>query len=295
MISINSSASRLAIRNLSTTQQAMQKSVERLSSGLRVGSSKDDAAGLAISTRMESNIRGSTVALRNVSDGISYLQTYEGGLQSVLGNLQRMRELSVQAKNGTLNSSDRGNLNSEFKALLDENSRITSSSQFNGKSLYDQTSESMELDLQISESSTDSIKLNLSKISDLRYPDGSVITGVPVSLSSGINLLKSDFSQVDILSVENAETSLDEIDRAIDFSVLMASQVGAYQSRLESIASSIEVSIETSSTARGRIIDADFAKETATLTRNQIIQQAALAMTIQANASPKLALQLLET
>lgn len=100
---------------------------------------------------------------------------------------------------------------------------------------------------------------------------------------------------MDILSVENAETSLDEIDRAIDFSVLMASQVGAYQSRLESIASSIEVSIETSSTARGRIIDADFAKETATLTRNQIIQQAALAMTIQANASPKLALQLLET
>lgn len=176
----------------------MQKSVERLSSGLRVGSSRDDAAGLAISTRMESNIRGSTVALRNVSDGISYLQTYEGGLQSVLGNLQRMRELSVQAKNGTLNSSDRGNLNSEFKALLDENSRITSSSQFNGKSLYDQTSESMELDLQISESSTDSIKLNLSKISDLRYPDGTVITGVPVSLSSGTNLLKSDFSQVDV-------------------------------------------------------------------------------------------------
>jgi flagellin len=293
MLSINPNLPSTATTGLNNSQRGIENSVARLSSGLRVNSAKDDAAGLAIATRLEASVRGNTVATRNVQDGISYLQVYEGGMRSITDNLQRMRELAVQASTGTLNDSDRLNLNAEFAALRDENSSMVGLAKYNGKPLYQQTAESMTLDLQIGSESTDTLTLQMSRVSTLVFPDGSSMPGVEVALASGVNLINADFSPADILTVTNASNVIDEIDQAIGYTAEIGAKVGSYISRLESVVSGLDTLNANETTARGRIVDADFAKETAQLTRQQIIQQAATAMTAQANASPKLALQLL--
>lgn len=293
MLSINPNPQSIAATGLNSSQRAIENSVARISSGLRVNSAKDDAAGLAIATRFEASVRGNTVAIRNVQDGISYLQVYEGGVRSITDNLQRMRELAVQSSTGTLNDSDRMNLNAEFAALRDENSSMVGLAKYNDKPLYQQTAESMTLDLQIGSQSTDTLTLQMSRVSTLVFPDGSSMPGVEVALASGVNLINADFSPADILTVANARNVIDEIDQAIGYTAEIGAKVGAYISRLESVVSGLDTLNANETTARGRIVDADFAKETARLTRQQIIQQAATAMTAQANASPKLALQLL--
>lgn len=293
MMTINTTAGLSAQSRLGESQRAQERTIARLSSGLRVNSAQDDAAGLAIATRLESSTRGSTVALRNVLDGVSYLQVYEGGVRTVTDNLQRMRELAVQAKTGTLSDADRANLNAEYAALRDENASIVGNSAYNGKQLYQQTAESMNLTLQIGQGATDSLDLSMSRISTLVFPDGSSMPGVEVSLASGVNLINADFSPSDVLNVSNATNALDEIDQALGYTTEIMAKVGAYQSRLLAISETLETQITQESAARGRIVDADFAKETAQLTRNQIIQQAALAMTAQANSAPELVLQLL--
>jgi flagellin len=248
-------------RNLSTSQSQLNQSLQRLSSGLRINSAKDDAAGLAIATRMDAQIRGQTVAIRNSNDAISFAQTAEGGLSKQTDALQRMRELAVQSANGTNTDADRTNLNAEFTQLTAEVTRLGSATKFNGTTVFGTAKT-----FQVGADTTDTI--------DVASIASGSISGT-IATSTG------------------ATAAITALDTALDNVNTTRATLGATQNRFESVVSNLQISVENQSAAKSRIMDADFAAETANLTRGQILQQAGTAMLAQANALPNGVLALL--
>lgn len=257
-------------RNLGAVTGRLQGNFARLSSGLRIATAADDAAGLGISERMRGQIRSYTVASRNAQDGVSLAQTAEGALQEVSNNLTRMRELAVQASNGTLTTADRATLDTEFQALITEIERVAGETSFNGVALLDGAN-TAGLDIQVGVDSGDVINVGLAD-----------------ATSSGLGV---DTSAVD--TVANAGLALAAIDSAIDDISTARGNLGASQNRLTSAIASIFNTRENLSAAESRIRDVDVAIETADLTRNSILQQAAVSVLSQANVQPQLALSLL--
>ena len=285
MLSINTNAASLAAqRNLSSNGMGLQTTIERLSSGLRINSAKDDAAGLAISDRMNAQIRGLTQASRNANEGISRMQVADGALGKISDNLQRMRELGVQAANGALNTTDRDNLQREYSQLADEIGRVATTTAYNGVNLFDAANKSVTL--QIGSNNTDTLAINLTS-------DGSA-NGNDLQTQLGGNTSAAIATALGNISTANgASNALSTLDTQINNVSNLRATSGATVSRLEQTISNIDTLATNLSKARGRIIDADFAKETAALTRSQILQQAGTAMLAQANQLPQNVLSLL--
>lgn len=266
-------------RMLDRTNMSLTTSMERLSSGLRVNSAKDDAAGLAIADRMTSQVRGMTVAMRNANDGISMAQTAESAMGSITETLQRMRDLGVQAANrGAVSDSDRQKLQTEFKQLGDEINRIIENTEFNGKKILNGSLVGAIFQVGAGTSANNQISIT---VSDLQGVSGiSAIAGGGVSIGSGA-------ASADVLSAINTiDTAISKID---DFRATL----GAVQNRFTTTIGNLQSSIENQSAARSRILDADFAVETSNLSRSQILQQAGTAMLAQANQSTQSVLSLL--
>jgi len=270
MMSLNSQ------RALDLSQSDMRRSVERLSSGLRINRAQDDAAGLAISERITAQIRGLSQAMRNANDGVSMLQTTEGAMQEITNALQRMRELAVQAANDTVSTQDKGSLQEEFAALSAEISRITTSTEFNGTKVLDGTTTSVTLQVGFQNATDNEISINMADLTAL------------TSLADDIS---DDTSSARL--GDAARAALAKIDADIDTVTSERAKLGAVQNRLESTIRNVANVVENQSAARSRIRDADFAAETANLTRAQILQQAGTAMLAQANVLPQNVLSLL--
>ncbi|MBP8132669.1 MAG: flagellin FliC [Zoogloea sp.] len=268
---INTNAMSLnAQRNLSTSQASLATSVQRLSSGLRVNSAKDDAAGLAIADRMNSQAKGFDVAIRNANDGISMAQTAESAMQAVTDNLQRMRELAVQSSNGTYTSGDRANLNTEYQQLSQEINRVVSGTTFNGQSILNGTTDTT-FQVGAGIATTDQITVSAASVS---------LSGVSAGGSVSANSTAS-------AAIADIDTQLNALNTA-------RATWGAVQNRFSSVVQTLQVASENAQASRGRIMDADFAKETANMTRGQILQQAGTAMVAQANSMPNNVLSLLK-
>ena len=266
-----------AQRNLSASQGQLATSIGRLSSGLRINSAKDDAAGLAIANRMDSQARGMNVAIRNSMDGISLAQTAEGGLGKVSDMLQRMRELAVQSSNATNTSTDRDSLNNEFRQLADEIDRTLNATKFNGQAILSGAAGSQVF--QVGSESTTYDQLTVTTGNMATAGNITAVTGT-VGVISGTN-------------GSNAQSMISAIDLALTTVNSERSTYGAVQNRFEAIIANLQVASENQSAAKSRIMDADFAAETAALTRTQILQQAGTAMLAQANQLPQQVLQLL--
>ena len=259
-------ASLNAQRNLDSSKTNLNTSIQRLSSGLRINSSKDDAAGLAIATRMDSQIRGMTVAVRNANDAISFAQTAEGGLAKQTDALQRMRELAVQALNGTNSSGDRANLSAEYEQLNAEVKRLGTATKFNSNSVFGTKATTF----QIGADTTDTLSVGSVSAAKSITGAGSAIT-----------------------AISTAKAALTKIDAQLTAVNKARATLGSIQNRFESVVSSLNVAVENQSAAKSRIMDADYAAETANMTRNQILQQAGTAMLAQANQLPNSVLKLL--
>jgi flagellin len=283
---INTNVSALnAQRNLVNTQAQLATSMQRLSSGLRVNSAKDDAAGMAIAERMNTQVRGLNVAIRNANDGISLAQTAEGGLQEISNMLQRMRELAVQSANGTNSTDDKANLDAEFQALNNEIGRIAQTTYFNGEAVLNtsaviisgaSTNASIIFQVGANVGSSNTLSIDLKKFESLTKTSGGT-SGIAMNITT---------ASASMSSITAIDTMIDEITTA-------RANYGAVQSRLESAINNMRVSVENQAASRGRIMDADFAVETANLTRSQILKQVGTAMLAQANASPQSVLRLL--
>jgi flagellin len=266
-------ASEGAQKNLSANQAKLQVSFSRLSSGLRINSAKDDAAGLAISESLKSQIRSFAVADRNASDGISMAQTAEGALGEVHDILGRMRELSVQAANGSLTSTDRGFLQTEFGSLQSEITRIQGSAKFNGRQLVGSTAQTITLQVGLDNTASDQIAVTL----------GGVSLG---TIASASTLLAGT-------TASGALAALSTIDDAIAKVSTSRATFGAAMNRLETSQSSIQTMRLNLSAANSRIRDVDVASETAAMSRNQVLTQAGVSVLAQANQLPQLAFGLL--
>jgi len=265
-----------AQRNLGKSTAALAKSVERLSSGLRINHAADDAAGLAISTTLKAQTRSINQAIRNANDAVSLLQTAEGGLAEMGNILQRMRELAEQAANGSLGQTERGYLNDEYLALKSEINRISDVTEFAGSKLLDGTL-SAGVSFQIGFKNTANDRLTLT----LNDTDAA---------SLGLNT-----SGADSISTAAAAQSVLSVLDASAITILSGRRgtIGALQNRLEYTISNLQTAAENFSAANSRIEDADFAAETAAYVRNQILVQAGTAVLAQANVLPQQALTLL--
>jgi flagellin len=272
-------ASLNAQRNLSMSQSSLATSMQRLSSGLRVNSAKDDAAGLAIAERMNAQVRGMNVAIRNANDGISMSQTAEGALSQVGNALQRMRELAVQSRNATNSSSDKDSLNKEFIQLQSEISRVLGGTTFNGKHILGSDATSLTFQIGANTGANDTITVSTSDMTQTTQL--TAITGTGASIGAAA-------------SVGAIGTVIDDIDTALNTINDTRATFGATQSRFDSIITNLQQSVENQSAARSRIMDADFAAETASMSRAQILQQAGTAMVAQANQLPQQVLKLLQ-
>jgi len=257
-----------AQRNLSNVSERLSGNFARLSSGLRIASASDDAAGLGISERMRAQVRSLNQAGRNTQDGISMIQTAEGALGEVSANLIRARELAVQASTGTLSTGDRTALQTEFSAILTEIGRVASETEFNGNSLLNTTA---GINIQVGIDSGDTISATMVDT-----------TTTTLGLSSS-----------SVSTASGASTAIGAIDSAIDTVTSARGSLGAVQNTLQSTLRSIQGSAENLTAAESRIRDVDVAQESADLTRNSILQQAALSVLAQANLQPQLALSLL--
>lgn len=262
-----------AQRNLATSQTSMSTSMQRLSSGLRVNSAKDDAAGLAIAERMNAQIKGMNVAIRNANDAISLAQTAEGALGKVSDALQRMRELAVQSANATNSAADRSNLNAEYQQLNQEVTRILTGTRFNGNNLLN-TAATLSFQVGANNVATDQVTVSTANLTA-----GTGVTAVSAGSITG---------------VATAQTAISDLDTAIDEVTTQRATFGAAQNRFETVIASLQVAAENQAASRGRIVDADFAAETANLSRTQVLQQAGMAMVAQANALPNNVMQLLK-
>ncbi|NQE48580.1 flagellin [Herbaspirillum rubrisubalbicans] len=347
-------------RNLNSSQSSLNTSIQRLSSGLRVNSAKDDAAGLAIADRMNSQIKGLAVAQRNANDGISMAQTAEGALSTVGDNLQRMRELAVQAANGTNSAQDRKTLNDEYTQLSQEVFRVLNGTSFNGQNLFTGTgqgasagtgsdaanvSASLTLSFQVGANVQDNklndqITITLDDLSNnstiatvigtsakglIGLGDTTGVSSAQATYTSAKAALDNLFATGSSMSssalassavtlqaaVDSAKLSLDQavaapsaqsdaqkaiqnLDKAISMISSKRAEFGAVQNRFSAVISNLQVSSENITASRSRIMDTDYAQETANLTRAQILQQAGTAMLSQANSAPQQVLSLLK-
>lgn len=264
-----------AHRNVSRNQRALQSSFNKLSSGFRINTAADDAAGLAISESMQSQIRSYSVAERNAADGVSMVQTAEGALGEVHGILGRMRELAVQASNGSLTDTDRGYLNTEFAQLQEEIGRIQDGTKFNGTALIDYnggTASSVTFQIGLNDDANDQISVNFRGVDlqDIR--------------NSGT---------VSIGALDDAQGALSEIDSAIGAVSTARAGFGAAMNRLDTATNSIQTVRLNLSAANSRIRDVDVAEETSRMARNQVLTQAGISIMAQANQLPQLAFGLL--
>ncbi|NWG73853.1 MAG: flagellin FliC [Rubrivivax sp.] len=278
-------ASLNAQRALNSSQSSLTTSMARLSSGLRVNSAKDDAAGLAIAERMNAQIRGMNVAIRNANDGISYAQVAEGALSKIGDSLQRMRELALQARNATNTERDQDSLQNEFKELQDEIKRVLGGTTFNGETLFTKTG---TLEFQIGAGTTDNDKVKIVLGSTSLSADADIDAVTTSAAAIG------DLNTTTLVTGASIDAVIDDIDTALDVVNSKRSVWGATQNRFEAVISNLQVSVENQSAARSRIMDADFAAETANLSRAQILQQAGTAMVAQANQLPQQVLSLLQ-
>jgi flagellin len=254
--------------------------MQRLSSGLRINSAKDDAAGLAIAQRMSAQVKGMNVAIRNASDGISLAQTADGALSHVSDSLQRMRELAVQARNSTNSSSDKDSLNKEFAQLQSEISRVMGGTTFNGKHILGADATSLTFQIGANTTADDTITI---ATKDMTLDP--TITAVTNSTTAVIDASATSGA---------IGTVIDNIDKALDSINDTRATFGATQSRFDAIITNLQVGVENQSAARSRIMDADFASETANMSRAQVLQQAGTAMVAQANQLPNQVLKLLQ-
>jgi flagellin len=267
-----------AQRNLSSSQASLAQSMQRLSSGLRINSAKDDAAGLAIAERMNAQVRGMNVAIRNANDGISLAQTAEGALSKVGDALQRMRELAVQSRNATNSSSDKNSLNKEFAELQSEITRVLGGTSFNGKKILGSDATAMTFQIGANTTADDEVQ----------------ITTEDMTANSDITAVTGSAAVIDSTATTgDIATVIDNIDTAIDTINDQRATFGASQGRFDAIISNLQQSVESQSAARSRIMDTDFAAETANMSRAQILQQAGSAMVAQANSQPQQVLSLL--
>ena len=267
-----------AQRNLNQSQMSLSVSMQRLSSGLRVNSAKDDAAGLAIAERMNTQVRGMAVAMRNANDGISMAQVAEGALSKVGDALQRMRELALQARNATNSDSDKDSLNKEFQELQKEISRVLGGTAFNNKHILGGDATSFTFQIGANTTGDDVVTIDFENLIS-----NAEISAITVNTASIGHL-------ADISALASV---IDNIDAALDTINNTRATFGATQSRFEAIIANLQVGVENQSAARSRIMDADFAAETAALSRAQILQQAGNAMVAQANQLPQQVLKLL--
>ena len=272
-------ASLNAQRNTANSAASLSTTMARLSSGLRVNSAKDDAAGLAIADRMNTQVRGMNVAIRNAGDGISMAQVADGGLSGINDMLQRMRELAVQASNSTNQSSDIGKLDKEYQELGKEVSRMLKATQFNGESILEATGDF-------------SFQIGANTGTESQIVVGSAMLNVSTGnlkevVAAGTN------SALDTAAASSNTAAIDALDKALTVVNDARANLGAVQSRFENTVSYLRNAVENQSAARGRIMDADFASETANLSRSQILQQAGTAMIAQANQLPQGVLSLL--
>ncbi len=270
-------ASLIAQRNLAVNNSALSKSVQRLSSGLRINSAADDAAGLSISEKLTAQIRSISVAVRNSQDGVSLAQVAEGGLTEIGSILTRMRELAEQASNGTLGTSERSALDNEYSQLISEIDRISNVTEFNGIKLLDGSQSGTGVTLQVGFQNTTNDRINFFSGVAATNTTQLGVTGIFATISSA----------------GNAQSALTQIDSAISTVAQRRGTLGAIQNRLDSTVSNLRVASENLTSANSRIRDADFAYETAQFTKNQILVQAATSILAQANVLPQNALQLL--
>ena len=271
-----------AQRNLSATQSALATSVQRLSTGLRVNSAKDDAAGLAIAERMNTQVRGMNVAIRNANDAISLAQTAEGALSKINDMGQRMRELAVQSANATNSESDRASLDAEFQALSAEIKRNLDGTSFNGTKLFAALA-TMTFQVGANNVATDQIAVVTTNLTA-----DTTMTGILGGGGGG-----GGAAAADIKTVDKSRDALTKLDTMLATVNSKRAEFGATQNRFEAVIQTLQVSAENQTAARSRIMDADFASETAALTRSQVLQQAGTAMLSQANSLPNNVLSLL--
>ncbi len=298
-----------AQRNLSTSQSSLSMSMQRLSSGLRVNSARDDAAGLAIAERMNAQIKGMNVAVRNANDGISLAQTAEGALGKIGDNLQRMRELAVQSRNATNSDGDRANLQKEFKQLQQEISRTVDGTKFNGTALFASgASTTLSFQVGAGTDATDRIDIDGAVLGGGTAGTATVVDSTAATATA--DLLATVTSNWDgtngiaiggaasgvatnIATTSQIDDAINVIDKALNTINDQRASFGASQNRFEAVISNLQTNIENQTASRGRIVDADFATETANLSRAQILQQAGTAMVAQANQLPQQVLSLL--
>ena len=290
-----------AQRNLSTTNGQLAQAIQRLSSGLRVNSAKDDAAGLAIAERMNAQVRGMNVAQRNANDGISMAQTAESALGKIGDMLQRMRELSVQSANATNSASDRVALENEFSQLQSEIQRTADTTQFNGQVILTGSS-NFAFQIGANATANDQVTITAVDILNGATVANSNYGALAAAVSASLDVLTpgvmggatTDYAAYSSVPVgTGALGAIETIDYALSQVNNARSTFGAAQNRFESVISNLQVASESQASARSRIMDADFAAETAALTRAQVLQQAGTAMLAQANQLPQNVLQLL--
>jgi flagellin len=258
--------------------------MQRLSSGLRVNSAKDDAAGLAIAERMNAQVRGSQVAIRNANDGISLAQTAEGALSKVGDALQRMRELAVQARNATNTNADKDSLDKEFGELAKEIQRVLGGTTFNGKAVLAADSGTQTFQVGANTTANDRIDIVTSNMT----------TETTITTVAGTDNTGAGRAVIDNTAVgATIDTVITNIDLALDKVNGERATLGASQNRFDAVISNLQVAVENQSASRSRIMDADFAQETANLSRAQILQQAGNTMVAQANQLPQQVLALL--
>jgi flagellin len=271
-LSVNTNVTSMnAYNQLSKTQDALKTSFARLASGMRINSAADDAAGLGIAKSMNAQIRSYAVAERNTNDGISMLQTADGGAEQVHSLLTRMRELAVQASNGSLSASDYANVDAEYQQNLSEIDRVSSSVQFNGINLLSGASASKSFQVGIGTATTDRISVNFG---------GADATRLAVNSTS-------------VTSFTNAQSSITALDSAISTLSGVRAAFGAGMNRFSATVSSLQSMQTNTAASLSRIQDTDVASETAQLSKNQVLSQAGAAILSQANQTPQLALSLL--
>lgn len=274
MLSVNTNVASLnAQRNLAKTQVALNQSLQRLSSGLRINSAADDAAGLAISEGMKAQIKSMNQAVRNANDGVSLVQTAEGALNEVSNILGRMRELTTQAATGTVDSAQRSYIASEFGQLANEITRIASATNFNGIKLTGAAASTINIQVGTGACAFDTITISLA-------PMDATTLGVDTAFAA--------------TSAGSAQDMLSILDTAISTVSAQRAKLGASQNRFQSVITNLQVAAENTSAAQSRIADADIASETASMTRANILTQAGTAILAQANQLPQAALKLLQ-
>jgi flagellin len=307
MSTINTNISSLnAQRNMTKSAGELSTSMQRLSSGLRVNSAKDDAAGMSIATKMDSQIRGMSQASRNANDGISMIQTADGALSNISDALQRMRELAVQAANGTNGDDEKANIATEMTALNKEIGRIATDTKFNGTELL--TSAGVKADIQVGADSGQKISVAFAKsdsyaglkmIADSDVPKDDIpgaatddLTTPDIDESAATSSDIAD-DEINVSTAQAASKTIANIDEALKALNTERSSLGTAQNRMSYAISNLGTSIENQSAAKSRIMDTDYASETSKLSRSQILQQAGTAMLAQANSAPNNVMSLL--